>query len=484
MTDFSLYKVDLDTVRPNPNDNTKNLRGDAPRTAFTKYNDMLTVLAGSTINPSGDEPANPVPYMRWYNTSTNPPVEYVRNAANTAWTVLTYPSSDSVKKTGDVMTGDLQVKGAVTVNQDADDFLATALIPIFGRPVANEPREVLRLAVKGVPEVSYGGAFRFFTSSNGYYYNSYTLHLRSHDSNSGMSPTDILSIRGDGEITSKVFIATSGSVVSRPRTMIGFPNGTEPSLSMSRWSGSGSNDLTWRFINDNGTLRFQYSSVDALTSQNQETNFRSLFNLLPSNNTSEGGDLYTDINWRGRYVIPNADNIYDVGLPAQCYRTIYCRTGAINTSDARLKTELRPLTDVEVVVARKIAKVIGIFKWKDSVELKNNDAREHVGPTVQSVIEIMQEHGLDPFNYGFICYDEWDDHTIEHPATEAVEATLNPETREVTEAIPAKQAWSELIYSAGNRYAFRYDELSMFIHAGNSKYLEMLEDRLIALELG
>lgn len=38
---------------------------------------------------------------------------------------------------------------------------------------------------------------------------------------------------------------------------------------------------------------------------------------------------------------------------------------------------------------------------------KGGAARQHIGMTVQRAIEILRSHGLDPFAYGFICYDQW-----------------------------------------------------------------------------
>lgn len=85
MVDFTIFEVDLDTQRPNPNDNTKVLRGDPPRTAFSKYNDLLLALQGSVKHIGNEAPDPMVPFMEWTDTSVSPPVERYRNADNTAW---------------------------------------------------------------------------------------------------------------------------------------------------------------------------------------------------------------------------------------------------------------------------------------------------------------------------------------------------------------------------------------------------------------
>jgi hypothetical protein len=110
----------------------------------------------------------------------------------------------------------------------------------------------------------------------------------------------------------------------------------------------------------------------------------------------------------------------------------------------------------------------------------------HIGLTVQRAIEVMQANNLDPFAYGFICYDEWETITIDHSAVEGCEAhtetieidmpdgTKLAETVEYS-AIEAREAYTETVQEAGSRYSFRYDQLNLFIAAG-------IEARLTALE--
>lgn len=87
MTDLADFKVDLETARPNPFNNTQVLLGDSPRTAFTKYNDFLDV-AHQVIRHVGPVAPSPTfPWMRWLDTGIDPPVERQRNAANTAWVI-------------------------------------------------------------------------------------------------------------------------------------------------------------------------------------------------------------------------------------------------------------------------------------------------------------------------------------------------------------------------------------------------------------
>lgn len=85
MIDVALYTVDLDTPRPNPFDNTQVLKGDSPRMAFTKYNDLLSALHEAVVHIGPLAPSPPVAFMAWLDTGSEPPVPMRRNANNTAW---------------------------------------------------------------------------------------------------------------------------------------------------------------------------------------------------------------------------------------------------------------------------------------------------------------------------------------------------------------------------------------------------------------
>lgn len=159
---------------------------------------------------------------------------------------------------------------------------------------------------------------------------------------------------------------------------------------------------------------------------------------------------------------PSTDNSVDIGGASVRVAQIYAVKGTINTSDARLKNDVREMSDPETEAAKAIAKEIGFWTWKEQADM--NDVREHCGLTVQRAIEIMESFGLEPFKYGFICYDKWDEQTVVSeygPANE--DGTENP----IYKTIPA-----------GDRYSFRLDELNMFIAKGFEARLSALEDKL------
>lgn len=215
---------------------------------------------------------------------------------------------------------------------------------------------------------------------------------------------------------------------------------------------------------------------------------------------------------------PGSDNSLSCGTASKRWSVVYAGTGTINTSDAREKTEVRDLTQAETGAALRIAAEIGVYQFLTSVKEKGDAARLHAGLTVQKAVAIMQEYGLDPFAYGFICYDKWDAQyaekvdpdgelvrTIERqkvipqevqeiqiidgkprliatkkdaPVFEMLEVTDSegsPVTDDQGEAVlysvPVMEQVEErysrvIVREAGDRYSFRTDELSLFILKG------------------
>lgn len=186
---------------------------------------------------------------------------------------------------------------------------------------------------------------------------------------------------------------------------------------------------------------------------------RILFETCAAGSTARTARWCVDHN--GNFV-PMGDGGYDIGWGSGRVNNIYAKNGAINTSDGRMKNDVRAMSDPETEAAKAIAKEIGLWTWKEQADM--NDVREHCGLTVQRAMEIMESFGLEPFKYGFICYDKWDEQTV------------------VSEYGPASEDGSENpIYKtipAGDRYSFRIDELNMFIAKGFEARLSALEDKL------
>jgi len=148
--------------------------------------------------------------------------------------------------------------------------------------------------------------------------------------------------------------------------------------------------------------------------------------------------LRLDGAWGG-FLNPKADNVYGLGNGTHRWNVLYATTGTINTSDERIKQQIRPIDDV---VLRAWAKVQwSQYKFNNAVDLKGDKARWHFGLIAQQVKAAFESEGLDAFAYGLLCYDEWPDE---------YEDVLGVDRRPTGE--------KKLIQPAGTRFGLRYEE--------------------------
>ena len=141
------------------------------------------------------------------------------------------------------------------------------------------------------------------------------------------------------------------------------------------------------------------------------------------------------------------------------WQTIYATTATINTSDEREKVQIQDLSEIENQVSIALKPLVKKFKMKDAVEEKGDDARWHFGFIAQEVAAVFEAHGLNPFAYAFICFDEWD---------EAEAIVYEDEAQYDDDGKLLRAAESRIISAyrpAGNRYGLRYEELICFIIA-------------------
>lgn len=157
---------------------------------------------------------------------------------------------------------------------------------------------------------------------------------------------------------------------------------------------------------------------------------------------------------------PAQDNTYAIGSSVSRATSIFATNGTIQTSDARMKTDVRKMSDAELSAAKDIAREFGFFQWIERVKTEGDAARWHAGITVQRVISIMTSYGLDPMAYGFVCYDSW-------------------EEQEIVSVDPDNQSKTITKIEAGDRYSLRYSELSIFIARGLEQRISELEDKLL-----
>ena len=138
-------------------------------------------------------------------------------------------------------------------------------------------------------------------------------------------------------------------------------------------------------------------------------------------------------------VVLGDDSIVSTYLRGNIYQNGF----VIQTSDARLKTSVRKLTNDEINAAKDLSKEIGLYRFL--LDVKKGKEEEHFGLTVQKVMEIMVKNNLNPLKYEFIRID------------------MNTE--------PAYQKYLK----DGTLYGLNYQEMILFIIAG-------IEQRLIELE--
>ncbi len=137
----------------------------------------------------------------------------------------------------------------------------------------------------------------------------------------------------------------------------------------------------------------------------------------------------------GTSLKPMADNTYSLGTAPLRWSVVYAATGTINTSDERQKEQI---AEIDERVLKAWSKVnYQQFKFKDSVKKKKNNARIHFGVIAQQIKVAFESEGLDPFEYGILCYDKWEDQP----------EVLSEDRKVVIPYLPA-----------GDRYGVRYEE--------------------------
>ncbi|MFO3907228.1 phage tail protein [Enterobacter hormaechei] len=232
-------------------------------------------------------------------------------------------------------------------------------------------------------------------------------------------------------------------------------------------------------------LIVESSNNTGVTLRSGENNFGSLMFASPISQ-NRAGIIYNHANdtmslragGGDRFLVdsaalaPASDNTLAIGKPSNRPSVIYAGTAAINTSDARSKTEVEELNSIERIVALKLKALIRRYKFLDAIADKGEEARYHIGIIAQEVKAAFESEGLIAEQYGILCYDEWNDEyqtipaeTVFHPAKYSVlvDAEGNP--------LIVQEAWEEVVkpeeriqtIEAGSRYGIRYEELLCFI---------------------
>lgn len=133
----------------------------------------------------------------------------------------------------------------------------------------------------------------------------------------------------------------------------------------------------------------------------------------------------------GGVVYPSTDNARTLGTSSARWTSVYATTGTINTSDKRLKRDIRKISTTEKKVAKELKPLLCAYKFKD-----DKNQKIHIGVIAQEVMKVFEKHGLNVFDYSIVTYDSW--------------AEEKDENGNVTK-------------EEGNIYGVRYEELLAFI---------------------
>ncbi len=133
----------------------------------------------------------------------------------------------------------------------------------------------------------------------------------------------------------------------------------------------------------------------------------------------------------GNTLRPNSDNAFDYGSASFRGRTAYFGTGAINTSDEIHKPVREEIPD-EVLDAWQDVSWRTRYKFDDAIEAKGADgARWHFGLIAQRVRDVFSAHGIDGFQLGLLCHDEWPEHSEKVQINDGVVVTRTRQAQRI-----------------------------------------------------
>ncbi|MFM5244303.1 tail fiber domain-containing protein [Aeromonas caviae] len=128
---------------------------------------------------------------------------------------------------------------------------------------------------------------------------------------------------------------------------------------------------------------------------------------------------------------PETANMLTCGTAGAPWSGGFTQAAFTVTSDERLKTSPLEITDAMLDAAAEVDWVQ--YQYLDRVEAKGSDgARWHFGAIAQRFVEAFERHGLDPYRFAFICYDEWEDQYVKVQINEGETVT---KTRTVSQQV-------------------------------------------------
>jgi hypothetical protein len=254
--------------------------------------------------------------------------------------------------------------------------------------------------------------------------------------------------------------------------------------------GASSGTLDLRSADSSSAVRFRHGESAAALLDSEGFKFLSTISNPSIVSTAGELDLRSAPDSRIRFRIgpeslaffdktsfrPSVDNSTSIGSSSLRFKQIYAGTGAINTSDKNAKQNIKPINDKVLDAWSEVE--YSQFRFKDAVKEKGQAARTHFGVIAQEIEKAFKRHGLNAFDYGILCYDEWDDIYEE---TEEEQTIVDEETGEET-IVSVKTGKKKKVKSKGRLYSIRPDECLMLESALMRRTNKRLEDRLQALE--
>lgn len=362
--------------------------------------------------------------------------------------------AEFVTKTGDTMSGNLNVTGTVTSDGLTVDGGTTTEIKVFSQG---------RVSPTTLSEGASGAELMVGSS------NPLTL---------GTSNTERMRIDSSGNLLvgkTSSSLATDGIEAKANGSLFVTRSSAAP-VSLRRSTTDGE---IIAFYKDGTTV----GSIDA-----------SGANLIVQGSISAGK---TGIKFGGSQWIPqdngNSDGGVDLGMLSVRFDDVFATNGTIQTSDFNEKQDIASLTATEMLVGKRISTLFKTFRWKDSVAEKGDNARTHTGVIAQDVQAAFTAEGLDAGDYALFISSTWWETQTEVPAVEAVAEVTDEDGNVTTEAVEAKDAYTRTdTYdteaeapegaTSKTRMGIRYPELLSFVAAYNEQRFASIEARLTALE--
>jgi hypothetical protein len=153
---------------------------------------------------------------------------------------------------------------------------------------------------------------------------------------------------------------------------------------------------------------------------------------------------------------PATHNNRTCGEVSLAWSQVYAQSGTILPSDERLKQDISSLEEALYRAAEKINFVQ--YRFISSYLEKGDKARYHLGWIAQRVKEAFESEGIDPFKYGILGYDEWEDVYEPIMRIDYVEA-LNEEGKPYMKPVEVDTGEKKLVRAAGNQYSLRETEM-------------------------